>query len=96
MFRTRPITGAFALVSTVEEGVEVFHENRPVGHSDSRGMLLVPGLLALEPNRLGVNPASWPIHWVAREVEQQVIPPRGGGVLVSFKINADVWPAQTD
>ena len=58
-------------------------------------MLLVPNLLALESNHLSVNPATWPIQWVAREVEQRVIPPRGGGVLVSFKINANSWPAQT-
>lgn len=95
VFATRPITGAFALVSTGEQGVEVFHENRPVGQTDARGLLLVSELRALESNRLTLNPASWPIHWIASEIERQVIPPRGGGVMVSFKINAEVWPTQT-
>ena len=95
LFRTRPITGAFAMVSTGEEGVDVYYENRLSGRTDARGLLLVPNLLALEPNHLSVNPATWPIEWVAQEVDQRVIPPRGGGVLVSFKINANSWPAQT-
>jgi outer membrane usher protein FimD/PapC len=49
----------------------------------------------MEPNRLSVDPSSWPINWIAQEVEQQIVPPRGGGVLVSFKINAQTWPNQT-
>ncbi len=95
VFGTRPINGAFAMVSTGEPGVEVFHENRPVGQTDARGLLLVPDLRALEANRLTLDPASWPLHWIASEVERQVVPPRGGGVLVSFRINAQVWPTQT-
>ena len=95
MFTTRPVTGAFALVSTGQPGVEVQYENRPAGRTDERGMLLVPSLLALELNRLSVNPANWPIQWTASQTEQLVIPPRGGGVLVSFKINAQTWPAQS-
>ena len=95
VFSTRPITGAFALVSTGKPGVEVQYENRPAGRSDERGMLLVPSLLALELNRLSVNPATWPIQWTASQIEQVVIPPRGGGVLVSFKINAQSWPVQS-
>ena len=94
-FSTRPVAGAFAMVSTAQEGVDIFHENRPVGKTDANGMLLVPSLSALQPNRLSVNPSSWPIHWIGQEVEKQVIAPRGGGVLVSFKINAQAWPEQS-
>ena len=95
VFATRPINGSFAMVSTGEEGVKVFYENRPAGQTNERGLLLVPDLRALETNRITLDPANWPIHWVASDVERQVIPPRGGGVMVSFKINAQVWPAQT-
>ena len=95
MFTTRPVTGAFALVSTGEPGVEVQYENRPAGRTDASGMLLVPSLLALELNRLSVNPATWPIQWTASQIEHVVIPPRGGGVLVSFKINSQTWPVQS-
>lgn len=94
-YLTRPIRGAFAMVSTGEQGVDVFFENRPVGRTDERGMLLVPDLRALESNRLSLDPSGWPIHWLAGEVEQRVVPPRGGGVLVSFRINAQVWPAHS-
>lgn len=94
-FLTRPIWGAFAMVSTGEPGVDVFYENRSMGRTDERGMLLVPELRALESNRLSLDPSGWPIHWLAGDVERRVVPPRGGGVLVSFKINARVWPAQS-
>jgi len=95
MFSTRPITGAFAMVSAGEKDVDIYLENRPVGQTNEQGMLLVPGLRAFDNNRLTVNPATWPIHWLASQLERNVIPPRGGGVLVSFKINARVWPTQT-
>lgn len=95
MFITRPITGAFGMVSTGEKDVEVFYENRLVGKTDERGYLLVPDMLPLQENRISLSPANWPIHWVANQIEAQAIPPRGGGVLVSFKISAQTWPAQT-
>lgn len=95
MFSSRPVTGAFAMVSTGEKDVEVFYENRPAGRTDEYGLLLIPNLLPLQQNRLSLNPATWPIHWLANRVTTQVVPPRGGGVLVPFKITAQVWPAQT-
>jgi outer membrane usher protein len=94
VFATRPVTGAFALVSTKQEGVDIFHENRSVGKTDANGLLLVPDLLAMEPNRLSVDPATWPLHWLGQLVEKQVMAPRGGGVLVSFKINGQIWAEQ--
>jgi outer membrane usher protein FimD/PapC len=93
-FAARPINGAFAMVSTGEPGVSVFYENRQAGQTDASGLLLVPGLLAQQVNRLSVDPSTWPIHWLASQVERQVIPPRGGGVLVSFKINSMSWVSQ--
>lgn len=94
IFAARPINGAFAMVSTGEPGVSIFYENRQAGQTDAAGLLLVPGLLAQQVNRLSVDPSTWPIHWLASQVDRQVIPPRGGGVLVSFKINAMSWVSQ--
>lgn len=94
VFATRPINGAFAVVSTGEPDIPIFYENRQSGQTDAAGLLLVPGLLAQQVNRLSVDPSTWPIHWLASQVERQVIPPRGGGVLVSFKINAMNWVSQ--
>lgn len=95
LFITRPVTGAFAMVTTGEKDVAIYLENRPVGLTNASGVLLVPNLRAFESNRLTVNPANWPINWVASQVERDVVPPRGGGVLVPFKINAQAWPVQT-
>ncbi len=95
LFSTRPVTGAFAMVSTGQKDVPVLFENRPAGRTNERGLLLVPGLVATGINRLRLDPASWPINWTSGEVEKEVVPPLGGGVLVSFRINAQAWPAQT-
>jgi outer membrane usher protein len=95
VFATRPITGAFALVATGQEGLNVLQDNRPTGRTDARGMALVPNLRPYEANSLTLDPASWPINWNAATVEQQVVPPRGGGVMVSFKVSAQAWPDQS-
>jgi len=94
-FSTRPITGAFAMVSTGEPDVPVLFENRPAGKTNGQGLLLVTGLVASSTNRIRLNPANWPIHWTSSEVDKNVVPPLGGGVLVSFKINTQAWLMQT-
>ncbi|MET0310932.1 MAG: fimbria/pilus outer membrane usher protein [Burkholderiaceae bacterium] len=94
-FFTRPVTGSFALVSTGQENVTVFHENRPMGKTNAQGLVLVTSLRPMEINRMTVDPTEWPMDWNASVVERQVVPPRGGGVLVSFKVSANAWPAET-
>lgn len=94
-FSTRPITSAFAMVSTGEPDVPVLFENRPAGRTNERGLLLVTGLVASSTNRIRLNPANWPIHWTSSEVDKEVVPPLGGGVLVSFRINTQAWRMQT-
>ena len=95
LFSTRPIHGAFAMVSTGEKDVPVLFENRPAGTTNGRGLLLIPGLIATGINRIRLDPANWPINWTSAEVEKEVVPPLGGGVLVSFRINAQALAAQT-
>ncbi len=94
-FFTRPVTGSFALVSTGQEGTAVLHDNRFAATTNSNGVALVPSLRALEVNRLSVDPSTWPLHWNAASVERTTVPPRGGGVLVSFRISAESWPKET-
>ena len=94
LFVTRPLNGAFAMVSTGQSGVQVSFENRPMGATNADGLLLVPGLVPQQINRLSVNPAEWPIDWSANDVRREVIAPRGGGVLVSFRINTGQWAHQ--
>jgi outer membrane usher protein len=94
LLTSRPLNGAFAMVSTGAPDVEVSYENRPAGLTNADGVLLVPGLVAQQINRLSVNPATWPINWTASQLDRQVIPPRGGGVLVPFKINVLSWASQ--
>lgn len=94
-FVTRPVTGAFAVVSTGQEGITVFHDNRPTAVTNAQGVALIPSLRALEANRISLDPAQWPIQMNASEVDRVTVPPRGGGVLVSFIVSAQAWPADT-
>jgi outer membrane usher protein len=91
-FFTRPVGGAFAVVNTGQADVAILHDNRPVARTNAQGMAFVPGLRALEPNRISLDPTIWPIEWHAPRVVQDVTAPRGGGVMVSFRINAQSWP----
>ncbi|MBX3653403.1 MAG: fimbrial biogenesis outer membrane usher protein [Ramlibacter sp.] len=95
VFLTRPLTGAFAIVSTGIPNLPILHENRPVSLTDSHGVALVAGLRPYRPNRLGVNVADWPLEWSVAATEQSIVPPRGGGVLVSFRISTQSWPEET-
>jgi outer membrane usher protein len=94
-FFTRPVTGSFALVSTGQKDVTVFHENRPMGRTNGEGFALVTSLRPMEVNQMSVDPTEWPMNWNATVVNREVVPPRGGGVLVSFKVATDAWPADT-
>ena len=87
LFITRPVAGAFALVNTQQKEVPVYYENRLAGNTNERGLLLIPQLIPNGINRIRLDPATWPMYWTASEVEKHVVPPLGGGVLVSFKIN---------
>ena len=95
MFSTRPITGAFALVATGEKDIPVLFENRYAGHTNKSGLLLIPGLIPAGINRVRLDSTKWPINWTSSDIEKEVVPPRGAGVLVPFKINTLAWPIQT-
>ncbi len=92
-FFTRPVGGAFAIVNTGQEGMAVLHENRRVAVTNADGIAFVPGLNPLEANHLTLDPTGWPIEWHAPQTRKDVVAPRGGGVLVSFRVNKESWPA---
>jgi len=60
LFVSPRIDDAFAVVDTGVPGVGVSLENRPVGKTDSSGLLMVPGLRAYETNRLTIDPDDLP------------------------------------
>jgi len=52
VFLANRIDDAFAVIDTGVPGVEVFHENRPVGFTDAAGRALIPGLRSYQKIKL--------------------------------------------
>ena len=81
-FAARRIHDAFAVVSTDgHAGIPVRLENRVIGETDARGLLLVPRLRAWEHNRLSIDPLDLP-----PDVELSATPPDRAGARVHFEV----------
>ncbi len=86
-FLSRPIQDSFAIVDTGGHAdVEVLHDHRPVGRTDSSGRLLVPGLRAYETNRLEIRPEDLPLDSAFARQTIEVVPARRSGVAVDFGV----------
>ena len=83
------IDDGFAVVKTGTPGVKVLNENRPIGVTDSKGMLLVPGLRAYQSNKIDIDPTDLPVDAEAVTTRQIVAPTDGAGVAVDFSIKND-------
>lgn len=82
---TRPVEGSFVLVRLPGlEGVEVRRENQPVGRTDARGDVLVPGLLPYYPVRIDYETGDVPVTWRTGELSRNVAAARNAGALVQF------------
>ena len=67
-----------ALVDTKGvEGVEIYHDGRPVGATNEKGLLLVSNLRAYEANRLSVRPDALSLDYELDDFDQTVRPMRG-------------------
>lgn len=84
-FAARRVDDAFAVVSTdgVPE-VPVRLENRPIGHTDADGMLLVTRLQAYQRNQLSIDPMDLPAALRIDRVEAVAVPRDRAGTLVRF------------
>jgi outer membrane usher protein len=93
VFFSNRIDDAFAVVDTGIRGVPVFHENRPVGETNSRGQLLVPNLRAYGNNKISIDPKGLPVNAEVETVEDVVTPADRSGVVVNFATKSDVQAA---
>jgi outer membrane usher protein len=92
-FAGRRIDDAFAVVSTQGvPGVPVLYQNRRYGVTDHRGLLLVPGLLGWQRNRLAVDPDALGADYRLGVLEQERVPAEGTGLRVDFAV-ARLHPA---
>jgi outer membrane usher protein len=85
VFAARSVDDAFALVRTGHPHASVYRENRKVAIADAAGVALLPSLSAYVPNRISLDPHDYPMNVMLEQVERDVVPRRGGGVLVDLK-----------
>lgn len=85
IFAARSVDDAFALVRTGHPHASVYRENRKVATADAAGVALLPSLSAYAPNRISLDPNDYPMNVMLEQVERDVVPRRGGGVLVDLK-----------
>lgn len=87
----RRVHDAFALVSTNGiGGVPVLLENRHVGDTDARGLLLVTPLNAWQENSLAIDPLVLPADVSVARTKTLAVPATGSGMLVRFPMRATV------
>lgn len=85
LFAARRINDSFAVVST--DGVPkvpVKNENRPVGRTDSQGLLLVPSLRSYEKNKISIDPTNLPVDMRIERVNLEAVPRYASGINVKF------------
>ncbi|NML86812.1 fimbria/pilus outer membrane usher protein [Polaromonas sp.] len=86
-FASRRIDSAFAVVSTDGvAGVPVMLENRKIGLTDSKGMLLVVPLNAYQNNQLAIDPMQLPASLRLTSTKMMATPSDRAGTLVRFGI----------
>ena len=83
---TRQVGNGFALVSTGAPGIQVLHENRPLGRTDNKGYLLVSNLVPYAGNLISVDTLDLPADTRLTATSQSVVPRAMAGVLVRFPV----------
>lgn len=87
VFMADRIEDSFAVVNAGAPGIEVRHENRPVGLTGSTGRLLVPGLRSYQRNILSISPDSLPLDADIPRTREIVRPAQRSGVVLDFGID---------
>lgn len=83
---TRWINGSFAMVEVpIKQTVDVYSNNRIIGHTDGSGIALLPNLVAYEHNRIRLDDNAIPLDVTLDLAERTVTPPQKGGYLLKFK-----------
>jgi outer membrane usher protein len=93
VFFANRIDDAFAVIETAAPNVEVFHENRPGGMTDSRGRALIPGLRSYQRNKIAIDTAKLPVDADISATEGYVTPADRAGVRLDFAMRTNIHPA---
>ena len=89
VFFANRIDDAFAVVETGAPGVEVFHENRSVGVTNSSGKALVPGLRSYQKNKIAIDTSTLPVDSDVANTQSTVVPADRTGVRVNFAVKTN-------
>lgn len=90
VFLANRIDDAFAVVDAGAPGVPVELENRPMGETNSRGRMLLPGLRSYEANRISIDPSALPVDAIVQETRRVAVPADRSGTTVSFAVQTEV------
>ncbi|MER9135928.1 fimbria/pilus outer membrane usher protein [Mesorhizobium sp. M0830] len=90
VFLTDRIDDSFAVVETGVPDVGVLYENRPVGVTDGKGRLLVPGLRSYQKNRIAIDTTNLPIDADVSTTQDVIAPADRAGVRADFRIRTNV------
>ena len=93
VFFANRIDDAFAVVETGAPGVQVFHENRAVGVTDSAGRVLVPGLHSYQKNKIAIDTSNLPVDADVATTQTEIAPADRTGVRVNFAVKTNVRSA---
>jgi outer membrane usher protein len=93
VFFANRIDDAFAVVETGVPGIEVFHQNRLAGITDSSGRALVPGLQSYQNNKVDIDTTKLPVDADIATTESWVAPADRSGVRLSFAVQTNIRPA---
>jgi len=81
------IDDAFAVVNAGAPNVAVQYENRPIGVTNSAGMLMVPYLNSYQKNKISIDPTNLPIDADIPKTREVVVPADRNGVVVKFGVS---------
>jgi outer membrane usher protein len=86
-YLTRPVQDSYALIRVPGvAGVHGTMSNQVIGTTDSKGNLLVPGLLHYYGNRVGIDDKDIPLDHDIGAIERVIAPPTRGGAVVTFPV----------
>lgn len=85
VFATPRVNDAFAIVDVGAPGVEVLHENRPVGRSGRSGKVVIPDVQSLQRSKIAIAPETLPGDSHASITEGEIMPSFRGSATLNIK-----------
>lgn len=83
----RQLNESFAVVQVADyEGLTVYADNQPIGHTDKHGRVLIEALRPYQRNEISVNPTQVPMDGSLSQSVIGVTPAYRSGALVRFPV----------